>query len=549
MPDLKSIAMLFTGAQAPGKPIVFQWRMIRRKGRPFILVPQQAQAARAGLGLYSAQRPAARIAHALLRSPFGFPFLSLLQHVRIDADEASEMMAFIRDQSEVPFSQLQAPAIMFSCRSAEKRGFVILTRDGAGQNARVIKFGLRPSGHVLVEREADVISQLAQRSPGIVQVTGRISTPSYSAFAMPYCFGKNPRTDEGIGTFLSGWLSSESPVPLESLEAWQTLAAACSEHPGFKALNEALAGRQIATAVQHGDFTPWNIRVDREGKWNVFDWERGEAKGIPGWDWFHFTVQYSILAKRQSPEEVADKVEELISSDRFQKYAAKAGITAIAQPLFLAYLLRQEQVIRPEEGASATSALYELLSRRWHRNGSAGAHFAAATVFVNGKRHQPSTGESYGDRAPGKPASVSLSWLRTYRQTVDWLFNRDRRASNSPSLREQFAMHWVPIMLSWAILAGAATLHYVSNPHMVFTPFYLIPCAMLTLTINWRWGTVVALAAAVAGPLVQRTLDPAYEPFEVVVWNSLMRFLLYLMFVLLLDRVRLEITAPAGSKA
>src|ERR1700704_2619053 len=67
---------LFTGAEAGRQSIEFQWHVIRRNRRPFLLLPRARNAARVGLGLYSAHRPAARLGRSLLS--LGTPFSAAL---------------------------------------------------------------------------------------------------------------------------------------------------------------------------------------------------------------------------------------------------------------------------------------------------------------------------------------------------------------------------------------------------------------------------------------------------------------------------------------
>ncbi|HEX9045637.1 MAG TPA: hypothetical protein VF988_01305, partial [Verrucomicrobiae bacterium] len=61
---------------------------------------------------------------------------------------------------------------------------------------------------------------------------------------------------------------------------------------------------------------------------------------------------------------------------------------------------------------------------------------------------------------------------------------------------------------------------------------------IFTLTLNWRWGTLAAVIASVAGPVTQRFEDPAFQHMDVQFWNTLMRLVLFQAVVLLLDRVR-----------
>lgn len=142
-----------------------------------------------------------------------------------------------------------------------------------------------------------------------------------------------------------------------------------------------------------------------------------------------------------------------------------------------------------------------------------------------------------------------LPWLQSYRQLKEWYFAS--RATRWPeerrSLWERFRTHWITILASWAMIAVVAKLHFYC-PHMNFMPFYLIPCALLTLIINRRWGILAAMVSAVIGPLLQRFGDPDYAPLSLFAWNSVMRFVLFVAVVLLLDRIAVE-SRPAKSNS
>jgi hypothetical protein len=138
---------------------------------------------------------------------------------------------------------------------------------------------------------------------------------------------------------------------------------------------------------------------------------------------------------------------------------------------------------------------------------------------------------------------MPLDWLQTYRGTAHWFFsNREGRTEPKRSLSEQFAAHWLTIFLAYLIIAIMGFIDAV-DPHFSLLPFYLIPCAILALTINWRWGTAAALIASCIGPALIRRLDESFAQIEVMVWNSSMRFLLFEFVVLVLDRVRREINS------
>jgi hypothetical protein len=138
---------------------------------------------------------------------------------------------------------------------------------------------------------------------------------------------------------------------------------------------------------------------------------------------------------------------------------------------------------------------------------------------------------------------LPFSWLRTYRETARWFF-APRQDSSEPKLswRQQIKMHWATIVVSYLLLAVLAGLD-VLNPHLSFLPFYSIPCSILALTINWRWGTCAALVTAGIGPAILSRTEESFAQLWIFAWNTSMRFLLLQFLVLLWDRVRREVAS------
>jgi len=140
---------------------------------------------------------------------------------------------------------------------------------------------------------------------------------------------------------------------------------------------------------------------------------------------------------------------------------------------------------------------------------------------------------------------LPLPWLRSYRLVKGSFLLR--RAEKRLSLLELLSTHGITILTSYAILAGVAALDYSTGPDVTMAPFYMIPPAILALIVGRRWGTFAAAIAVVSWSAIQSIQLRGSLELGVVVWNSIMRFLLFLIVVLLLDRVRVE--AASTSKA
>ena len=62
---------------------------------------------------------------------------------------------------------------------------------------------------------------------------------------------------------------------------------------GERALDKAadrLVSTLIPCGISHGDFAPWNLRVQGE-RLRAFDWESAKWNAPTHWDWFHFQIQ------------------------------------------------------------------------------------------------------------------------------------------------------------------------------------------------------------------------------------------------------------------
>jgi hypothetical protein len=136
---------------------------------------------------------------------------------------------------------------------------------------------------------------------------------------------------------------------------------------------------------------------------------------------------------------------------------------------------------------------------------------------------------------------LPLSWLRTYRQTKKWFLSRDAEFSaKPPSLRGQFLANKITILLSYAVLAVVGVFDFISGPDLTLAPLYLIPPAAIALIIGRRWGTITAATAVVTWSVLQGMDRTGFMECGVILWNSVMRFLVFQIVVLLLDRVRVE---------
>ena len=510
-----AIENLFASDNPLRRPVPFGWRLIRRKRRPFLLLPTRMNDVRVGLELYSAQRPLARMWRRVLPWLFRTPAASLFEQVRYEADAGSAFMRFLAQQSGVTPDRVFTPAIKFG-GLAQRSRLVLLLCDETRRPFCVVKVGLDAEGREITDREADLLEKLPAGSLGCIRMTGRLKTPALSAFATAFFSGACPANDAGMEHLFHAWLQPDQPLPLAALPSWRELADNVGEadHQAWRVLNAALAGQTVQPTLYHGDFAPWNIRAVNTQNLQAFDWERGHLQGVPGWDWFHFIAQTALLARRHSVERTAAELEQLLDSERFKKYAAAAGIRDIARPLLLAYLFHQKWVVKPLEGGRATAELFKLLAARWQ--------------IISTSRKTPGSTPAQ----PGLQAGALLQLKSAGIQLSNLFWEPSLTARTRTPMSARLSRQWPVFLLSCLLFLGIASLHYSSSVHLLFIPFYLVPCALLTWKMDRRWGMMMAGASAMAGPLIQSAKDAGYDRPDILIWNMAMRFITLQLCVL-----------------
>lgn len=90
----------------------------------------------------------------------------------------------------------------------------------------------------------------------------------------------------------------------------------------------------VPSPWQHGDFVPWNLRVEN-GRVHVLDWEDAIPAGLPVWDIAHFHIQQAFLFGK-----TADVLSAVEKSAGYGKYLSTFRIApATGRLLIAAYCL------------------------------------------------------------------------------------------------------------------------------------------------------------------------------------------------------------------
>ncbi len=352
---------LFSGGEGSGLQAVAKVRIVQRSGRPFLILPADFSLASQALALYPAQTFRARLARfsLALALKLKLPVVPRTVPVPISCEEpfAAYLSQCAGGRAFPRF------AILSGNPKADGRRFVILLFNGENQPVAVVKAGIGESAIRLIAHEASFLTAVPPGIPGPPRLRSTFRSPRVHALALDFIAGDSPRPDDDTGfeSLLISWIDPKRTTTIRDLPAWQTLA----EHPGPRPAGwQRLENAVCHPAIYHGDFAPWNIKLS-DGAWQALDWERGELIGMPAWDWFHYVIQSAVLIKREPVERLAVRVETLLASEKFVRYAGQAGIAGIERMLVLAYLIYAIEVLKQTEELPRIRSLLDSLSRRW----------------------------------------------------------------------------------------------------------------------------------------------------------------------------------------
>jgi hypothetical protein len=360
---------LFATGEGDARGQRVELRMLRKQGRPFLLLPCQPSPAAAALDLYPAQTPRARAARTVLRwllraaAPFGTEKLAF----RISADDP--FVKFLSALAGEQAGRLPTLGVLAGNPASDGQRFMVLVFDAHQKPVAVAKAGLSERARALIQNEEAFLAAVPPDTSGVPRLRATFASPRLRALALDFFAGDSPgaRHEGALPALLVSWVDPQRTRQLSQTPDWARLESAASANELFSTVARRLSGQMIRATIQHGDFAPWNIKVSASGVWTALDWERGELAGIPGWDWFHYVVQTGILVGRLGTTDLVQRVENLLSAGVFKDYAARAGIVGCERELVLAYLLHAGEVIKPAEGLVSTRDLLRALAARWRQ--------------------------------------------------------------------------------------------------------------------------------------------------------------------------------------
>ncbi len=345
--------------------IVVRWRVLRRRGEPLLVVPESGRAAARTLTLYPAQTVKARLVRKVLRAALKLNLPLPLERAEISVDAASPFAKFLAAQAGV--KTFPGSGILCGNPCTAGRRFILLLFGEQGTPVRVVKAGMGRTAMNLIARETKFLESPPASVKGIPKLSGTFCEENLSALAQEFLDGEFPAAadTDRVPNLMNAWVVEGEGQTLAATAPWRELESVIAAAPRWQPL-ALLGSRTVRRVIWHGDFTPWNLKLDRRtGGAVALDWERGQLAGVPGWDWFHFVIQSAVLVKKLSGPALREELEALLCSEKFAEYASRCGIAGDEQELALAYLLYNVEVLKPSEGRAEIRALLEQLTDSW----------------------------------------------------------------------------------------------------------------------------------------------------------------------------------------
>jgi len=365
MKDRHDFLRLFEGKKAS----LLHFTVLKKEGHPILYLPEDRRMADATLRLYPAQRVFARSLVTLIRGfmRIGIPFPREGAYFPIDDDAAfPEFLKRVMPGSKtVPNFGILANRFKDSGRP-----HVLLLFDATDRPAVVVKVGTSKEARRLIRVEQELFFPERPHFPCLPEAVGWYEGEYASAIAYRYVEGANPRPPQygEIGSLLNSWIEDDEASPLTELPVWLRLEVLLRDNPGLESIFEVLQSCPIKPVLAHGDFAPWNIRVSSSGansEWVVLDWEQATRRGVPGWDWIHFILQYNTLVRHLSPQATLSEIETLWKNPDFQTYSRRTGIETILKELTFVFLLYFLRYCNPRENAVATRTLLREFNNKY----------------------------------------------------------------------------------------------------------------------------------------------------------------------------------------
>lgn len=303
---------------------------VSRDGSLLLALPLSRKLALATLGLYQPQRWKGRLLKRILRVAILLDCYKLLPTVELSVGSHGIFSGLCHDVDHKKFG--------FLLGNAESRNRNLIGVLEIGDVLHVVKAG-SGSAAAVVKDESRRMREFNELVSGVPTSLGSYKIEKGAAYVAERIGGKSPRGKSGdnlVLQLLVSWLKLGTISKVSSLECWKSLESVLNEHELSYFIK--LSDKKVVSPVMHGDFAPWNIKVNKSGELKVLDWEYAVKEGMPMWDWLHYHVQRMRLVESEPAEQIVNMCRELLFSGSAKTYLDAAGLLGSENEILGSYL-------------------------------------------------------------------------------------------------------------------------------------------------------------------------------------------------------------------
>jgi glycosyltransferase involved in cell wall biosynthesis len=241
------------------------WIGLPTRSHPRWTLPKTPRsAAKAGLFVYHPVTLRARMGWEVARLAADTGLLGLLPPSQPPVDLREALAPHLPPGSHVAIARTNHP-----------RRYVVLAVDDQGRLLIVGKVARDQAGRAKLRREREQMESFGPSLPGLIKA------PTVLAY------------DDGV-------LVLEAVTWHPRLVPWHLSEDVAHALGVF--FKRTMRAQNLMVGAAHGDFTPWNLMLGRDGTWTLLDWEDARADAPPFFDVFHFLVQSNqeLLFPRRS---------------------------------------------------------------------------------------------------------------------------------------------------------------------------------------------------------------------------------------------------------
>jgi len=238
----------------------------------------------------------------------------------------------VGSRASLPIPKMEfslVPIVYVGTPGPQQKAVVTLVSPDSGKPQAIMKVALGDCAQASLLREAIILKKLADTDipalPALLAVE-----EDYSRTWQTVIDGRltsRKLTQEHIDWLLQLPRSEKTTTLSEQLQLFQQSLKlqktpwSNQQKQAVSSATKLIQGEHVLPLVLvHGDFTPWNLKFQKDQRIGAIDWEDAQFEGLPLWDLCHFFLMQAHLFKEKNP------IKKMAASPLVQRYLMKMGV-------------------------------------------------------------------------------------------------------------------------------------------------------------------------------------------------------------------------------